>query len=172
MRAFKLGIAVGAATVAAALPATALAQAVVPPGNSAANQYTETAPSAGGDRVPPTGRPPSPAKALGAKTADQLNEYGPTGQAAAALAAAGAPRQIASDGGGNNGNRGSSESQASPSAGERKSGPAGSSGFGQVLNQATGLSSTGRSSLLLLLAIAGTFLWSIAYLWRRRGRAV
>jgi hypothetical protein len=165
MRSLKFGVAVGAVTIAAVLPATAPAQAVVPPGNSAANQYTETAPSAGGDRVPPGGRPPSPAKALGAPTADRLNGLGATGRATAALAAAGAPPEIR-----HADNDGSGRSVLTP-AEEGGAGPEGSSGFGRVLGQATGLSSTSRSGLLVL-AIIATCLWSVAYLWRRRGRAV
>lgn len=175
MRAFKPGIAIVAVTVAVALPATALAEGVVPPGNSAANQYTETAPSAGGEQLPPGGHstPPTPAKALGAKAADQLDRLGPVGRAAAVLAAAGAPRQIGSDREGRAGNGGRGRDQASPPARDRPGAdPAGSSGFGQILGQATGLSSGGGSSLLLVLAIAATCLWAAAYVWRHRGRAV
>ena len=178
MRAFKLGIAVGAVTVAVALPvavpAGAQAEAVVPPGNSAANQYTETAPGAGGEQLPPGGHTPSPVKTLGTGTAEKLDELGPAGRATAALAAAGAPRRSGRDSDGIHGN---GEKSGSGGAGEGRggkgdTGPAGSSGLGRVLGQATGLSSAGSQSGLLLLAFLATGLWSIVYLWRRRGRAV
>jgi hypothetical protein len=175
MRSFKLGIAAGAVMVAAALPATAPAQpqAIVPPGNSAANQYTETAPSAGGEQLPPggsspggnspAGHSPSPTQALGAPTANRLEELGPAGRATAALAAAGAPARGRRQSGGGPGSR---ARPTSPPPAD----PAGSSGLGQVLGQATGLSPASQSSLPLLLAIVATVVWSFAYRRRRRGR--
>ena len=173
MRALKLGIAAGIVTIAMALPATALAQAIVPPGNSAANQYTETAPSAGGDQLPPGGssrggHSPSPAKTLGAATADRLEELGPAGRATAALAAVGAPAPSQRQG---SGGAGSGDGGATAPALVSIGDPDGSSGLGQVLGQATGLSSASQSSLPLLLALAVTVVWAAAYLRRRRGRA-
>ena len=173
MRVFKLGIAAGVATVALALPATAPAQAIVPPGNSAANQYTETAPSAGGEQLPPggnspDGHSPSPAKALGAPTVGRLDELGPTGRATAALAAAGAPTHSQRQGKSGAGSGGGSTSAPATAS---TADPDGSSGLGQILGQATGLSSASNSSLPLLLALAATVVWAATYLRRRRGRA-
>lgn len=48
--------------------------------------------------------------------------------------------------------------------------PAGSSGLGEVLAQATGSSSTGQLGALLPLLVLATILWSLAYLWRQRQR--
>jgi hypothetical protein len=173
MRAFKLGIAAGVATVALALPASAPAEAIVPPGNSAANQYTETAPSAGGEQLPPggnspKGHSPSPTKALGAPTADRLEELGPAGRATAALAAAGAPARSERQG-----KTGAVAEQTGlvPVPAASTGDPDGSSGLGQVLGQATGISEASNSSLPLLLALAATVLWAATYLRRRRGRA-
>jgi hypothetical protein len=173
MRVFKLGVAAGVAMVALVLPATALSQAIVPPGNSAANQYTETAPSAGGEQLPPggnspQGHSPSPTKALGAPTADRLDELGPAGRATAALAAAGAPARSQRQG-----KAGTVAEQTGlvPAPTSSTGDPDGSSGLGQVLGQATGLSSASNSSLPLLLALAATVLWAATYLRRRRGQA-
>lgn len=60
---------------------------MVPPGNSAVNQYTETYPTAkGGAPASETGER-SPAESLGARNADKLEGLGPEGRAAAELAA-------------------------------------------------------------------------------------
>ncbi len=171
MRAFRIGIGIAAVLATMALPSAALARAVVPPGNSAANQYTETAPSAGGEELPPGGHGQTPVKALGAKTAERIEALGPAGRATAVLAASGVPLQGGGkaqagrrSGPGSRSDQGQGESQG----GETVSG--GSSGLGQVLSEATGASGGGQSGLLLV-AVVGTGIWSIAYVWRRRGRA-
>ncbi|HEU4736290.1 MAG TPA: hypothetical protein VFS48_04595, partial [Solirubrobacterales bacterium] len=47
--------------------------------------------------------------------------------------------------------------------------PDGSSGFGEVLAEATG-SSSGETGLLLPLTILATAAWALAFLWRQRNR--
>ena len=78
-----------------AFPVAALAQEeLIPPGNSAVNQYTESLPTPGGDRNTESGgktRRPSPDKALGAGNARRLEQHGADGRAAAEAAAETAP---------------------------------------------------------------------------------
>jgi hypothetical protein len=78
-----------------AVPAIAVAEEeVIPPGNSAVNQYTEALPTPGGHRntEKQTGKKHrSPGQALGQRNADRLESKGSDGRAAAAAAAATAP---------------------------------------------------------------------------------
>ncbi len=46
--------------------------------------------------------------------------------------------------------------------------PSGSSGLGSAVGEATGFSSSGQSSALLILVIIATILLSLGYLWRHR----
>jgi hypothetical protein len=194
-----------AAMAIAALSATPAAaagveEAVVPPSNSAATQYTETFPTSGGDKK--TDQKPShrsPAKVLGTHNAQKLAKQGPEGQAAAEAAAATAPHSIApspaahaqttqsnggggqgggtghSGGGGGNGGA-SAQQHGSDVANDGEavrppaSEPTGSSGVGAAIGEATGLPSTGPSGPLLPLVILATVLWALAYLWRQRRR--
>ena len=185
-----------AALFATPAAAATVEEAVVPPSNSAATQYTETFPTTGGDKK--TDQKPkhrSPAKVLGTHNAKKLEKQGPEGQAAAAAAAATAPTSIAtqppahphsthSNGGGGqgggaggsdgNGGAGNSQQPGSEAGGGTETvrppaaEPAGSSGIGTTIGQATGLSSTGGSGPLLPLVILATVLWSLAYFWRHR----
>jgi hypothetical protein len=111
-------MAIGAAAVFAftAVPEAAGAETVVPPGNSAATQYTETFPTpsgnaevnspiSGGGRGghhPSNGGGRSPEKVLGSDTAHQLEEHGQDGQSVATLATEAAP-QTTGEGGGSGG---------------------------------------------------------------------
>lgn len=141
------------------LAGPAAAQGVVPPGNSAVNQYTETYPTPeGGAPASDTGER-SPTQSLGARNARKLEGLGPEGQAAAELAAATAP---APKHGKTTGGKGAREVAAGQ--------PGGSSGLGEVLGQATGASSSGQLGLLLPLAILAAVAGSLAFLWRRRRR--
>lgn len=176
-----------------AVPAAAagVEEAVVPPSNSAATQYTETFPTLGGDKK--TDKDPnqrSPSKVLGSQNTRKLEQHGPEGQAAAEAAAATAPSTVetdtttSSDGSAGKNSKGGSGSNgtgrqadttaigqaiavdgtAPPPAAQ----PAGSSGIGSAIEQATGLSTSGQSGALLPLVIIATILCSIAYLWRQR----
>lgn len=148
-----------AVTVIASFPPGALAQRVVPPGNSAANQYTETFPTPGGSGLVTGGSHRSPAEILGARNARRLEALGAEGQAAAALAAATAPIRRTAGGQSGSGNDGAK-------AGE----PAGSSGLGEVIVHATGLSSTGQTGLLLPLVLVAAVVGSLVFLWRQKRR--
>lgn len=145
-------------SAAVALPSTATAQRVVPPGNSAVNQYTETYPTAGGGATTNETSGSSPAKALGKRNARELEALGEEGQEAAALAAATAPAPVST------GNGGASKA----GGGSNLDQPSGSSGLSEVLGQATGTSSDGRMGLLLPTIILVTVVLSAVYAWRRR----
>lgn len=86
-----------------ALPASAMgeeeAASVVPPENSAATQYTEALPTAGGDKeAHGDGRKPSPAKVLGAENAKRLESHGKEGREVAQIVAETAPAPAQSAG--------------------------------------------------------------------------
>ena len=94
MRLHILKIALATAlTVALVVPAHSLAEYYVPPENSAANQYTESFPGAGGEKGG-KGKKATPADTLGARNAERLEERGPAGKAAAEMAAETAPSQL------------------------------------------------------------------------------
>lgn len=151
----RLALATGLTLGCACFSATAMAQRVVPPGNSAANQYTETYPTAGGGAEGTGGGGRSPAAALGSRNAARLEALGAQGRAAAALAAATAP--------------GSHAVEGRRARGSVLAEPGGSSGLGEAVGAATG-TSQGLPGLLLPLAIGAAALGSLAFLWRRRRR--
>jgi opacity protein-like surface antigen len=192
-----LSLAAIAALFATPVAAAAAEEEVVPPGNSAAAQYTEAFPTSGGDKkTDETTHHRSPSKVLGSHNTKKLETQGPEGKAAAEAAAATAPASVAStpsantpssqanSGGGHNsgggggpskdGNGGESAPQqagdtaGSPATVHHPPVPAGSSGLGAAIGQATGLSTTAGSGPLLPLVILATVLWSLAYLWRQR----
>jgi hypothetical protein len=193
MRALKTAFGLLAATVAAsALPAVAPAQELIPPGNSAVNQYTETIPTPRGNRNAEgkgKERRKSPEKTLGARNVQRLEEHGSDGRAAAALATDTAPSTSVTEaddeaeaagggprGGGNDGDSaGIASGKPVDRTPARHTGPAaeipdGSSGFGEVIGEATGSSSSGQLGLLLPLLIVAIAIWSVAYLMRHRRR--
>jgi hypothetical protein len=143
-----------------ALPSAAPAQSVVPPGNSAANQYTETFPTPRGPAATKKRgkqRDRSPAEALGRSKARQLASEGPQGRELAAVVAATAPA-VAKSGG------------APREAGSisRADALGDSSGLGEVVAQATGSSDSGGLGIALPLLILAAFVGFAVYLWRRR----
>lgn len=177
MNAPRTSLGVLAATVVFALPAAAPGQPV-PPGNSAATQYTEAFPAAGGPQNAeqgPKGNRHRPAQVLGSRNARRLESRGVTGREAAALAAETAPNRAtaagsAGVGGGGrsangspagNGLRGQVSDEPTDSSG-------GGSGLGEAIRQASGSSSSDGTGLLLPLAIVGAIVWSFAYLMRQR----
>jgi hypothetical protein len=192
-------------------PSAALAgTAVVPPGNSAANQYTETFPTTGGNTEAKKGKHKvTPAEAIGSGPAKKLDSQGKQGHEAAAVIAATSPPPASgagsedsdegsgsvtggagSNGGGGSGHGGGSEGagQGQGAGGNDSTGagggaaqnvnvvdstveePGGSSGFGEVLGQATGSTSSGGTGLLLPLAILATAIWAVVFLLRRKRR--
>jgi cobalamin biosynthesis Mg chelatase CobN len=173
MRKFQaqLGFIVAAAILA--LPSAALAQRVVPPGNSAANQYTETFPTAKGPaatRKRGKQRHRSPAEALGPRKARRLASEGPQGRELAAVVAATAPSAAQPGGARGAGSEPGSHSGSDPRSGSVSRGDAvdDSSGLGEVVSQATGSSDTGGMGIALPLLILAAFVASAVYLWRRR----
>lgn len=192
-----LAIAAVSAVAALALPSAAAAEYYVPPANSAANQYTESFPGAGGESGGKR-KGATPGTALGAGNAKKLEAKGPAGKAAAEIAAETAPPQLVdhgssggegtgkSGGNGQTGGKGDGQSEAESSSGAPGTGgsnggpsgggkggqanvdqPQGSSGFGQVLGQATGVND-GNLGLWLPLAIVLTLIGSVAYWVRTR----
>src|SRR5262245_36077228 len=94
IKALRFGLLGSAAAVAIfAFPAVSNAEYFVPPGNSAVNQYTESVPTAGGQKDVGKGQKQTkPAKVLGEDNAKRLEEQGEQGREAAEVAAATAPR--------------------------------------------------------------------------------
>jgi hypothetical protein len=193
MNAIRPAISALAVSAVLAAPTAAAAGEVVPPGNSAATQYTEAIPTAGGPRRTGSGRgrERSPARVLGARSARELDSRGPAGRAVAEIAAETAPAVVAEQpGAGEGSGSGPSSSgraderraapaqspraQAAPSparqAARQAPLPGGSSGVGAVLAKATGASSSGGTGLLLPLALAATLAWAAAYILRRGRR--
>jgi hypothetical protein len=159
------------ATVALlAVPSAAAAQPLVPPGNSAVNQYTETFPTAkGAAKTKKRGKQAhsSPAKVLGSDNARRLQAKGPVGREVAAVVAATAPpaSDVTQSGRAPRADSGAGEVEPT---GE---GPSGSSGFGEVISRATGSSDSGDLGVVLPLLILGAFVCSAVYLWRQRRQA-
>lgn len=172
---------------ALALPTAASAEYYIPPGNSGANQYTEALPGAGGDKGGKS-KGVTPGEALGKGNAKRLEEKGPAGEAAAQLAADTAPavevaREQEQQSGGDDkqsggtgtgdrsmGSDGDTEGPDAAGGGVENvtvSQPAGTSGVGAVLGEATG-ASDGNLGLWLPLAIVATVLGSILYRIRLR----
>ena len=197
MKALRTGI-LGTVTAVAifAFPSVSNAEYFIPPGNSAANQYTESVPTAGGHRdVQKEGKSkPSPAKVLGKDNAKRLQDQGEQGRKAAAVAAATAPSPVvtestesegegaAAGGAGDDGNGGGGQGgsigaghPANPvGAGngtpQGRGGAAevsGSSGLGEVLGQATG-SSSGQMGLLLPLLLIAALVWAVLAFRKQR----
>jgi hypothetical protein len=182
------------ALLATAAPAGAAEDApLVPPGNSAVNQYTEAFPTAGGERDANNrkGKRPSSEKVIGERNTAKLRKQGPEGEAVADLTAETAPAPPADEdvvveegaaappgsAGGGSGN-GSGESQAGSGASDGGGSggtasvvvaePEGSSGLGEVIARATGSSSGDGMGLFLPLLILATILWAFAYLARQK----
>lgn len=201
MKARKTAIVFFVAALLPALPQAALgaeAESVVPPENSAATQYTEALPTAGGDKqAGGGGKKPTPAKVLGAKNAKELESHGQAGREVARVAAETAPPSAApaeaapasTPGDGGDDNRSSGTGSATPGDGDSGGAagqpkrpeappsqaakestelPSGSSGLGEILAEATGSSSSGGLGALLPLAILAAIAWSLAFLWRQR----
>ncbi len=179
----------------AVLPATAPAASLVPPGNSAANQYTETFPTSGGNAEAKGKGKVTAGDVLGTGNAEKLDSQGKQGREAAAVVAATAPPPLASGEGGEggsesgagkgNGGDGSAgggqanDATGGASAGGNGAGAGsfaaaddenGSSGFSEVLGQATGSTSSGGTGLLLPLVVLASVIWALAFFLRRRRR--
>lgn len=126
-----------ALTVALVVPAHSLAEYYVPPENSAANQYTESFPGAGGEKGG-KGKKATPADTLGARNAERLEERGPAGKAAAEMAAETAPTQPPTSDATGNGGSGGDTGAAGTGAGTGTGGGTGGSGSGGTAAGANG----------------------------------
>jgi len=171
-------------------------EGLVPPSNSAVNQYTEAVPTGGGEKNlegSSGNRASSPERVLGADNAKKLERRGAAGKAAAAVAAETAPQPAAAPTaeqtppagndqadrpGRSSDDRDDSSTGApvdgkQPPSGAPPSEPAGAaevsggSGFGEVLAQATGSASSGEMGLWLPLLILATLVWAGVYGARR-----
>jgi hypothetical protein len=172
-------------------PPAAIGAPIVPPGNSAVNQYTQTIPTSRGNKEVRQKGHRSPSKTLGKNASQKLQKQGRDGREAAELAAAGTPAGAAgggsgSGGGGSAGNGGANGSNGFPQGGGAQGGAGsqglgtagatkavadaddGKSGFSQVIGEVTGTSSSGDLGLLLPLAILAAAVWCGAYFWRHR----
>lgn len=177
------------------LPGAAPGASLVPPGNSAANQYTETFPTAGGNAEAKGKGKATPGDVLGTGNAKKLDSKGREGREAAAVVTATAPPPAtgspAGGAGGTGGSGAGGDTQAGggsgggqPNGGGAASGGGsqavpgnataadseGSSGLGEVLGQATGSSSSGGIGLLLPLIVLASVVWAVAFFLRRRRR--
>jgi len=193
MKTTKSTLALAAALAASlALPSAAAAEFLVPPDNSAVNQYTESLPTPRGSRDSEQSegkRRPSPSEALGKRNARRLERQGEDGRAVAAFAAATEPSadgtEPAEDEGGSGAGAGRGDGESGSAGGAPASGgsngdtatakrtevaePNGSSAIAEVVGEATGTSS-GRLGLLLPLLIVATSIWAGAYALRHRQR--
>jgi hypothetical protein len=168
-----------------ALPAAATAEYLVPPGNSAATQYTEALPTSGGNRDAERQdkkQARTPSEVLGPRDARQLEDQGETGRETAEFVAETAPgggttpqQDTTGSGEGSGGpeadGNGTAEEDgtAGAGAGNDGEGPSGSSGIGEVAAQATG-SPSGQLGVLLPLAIVGAAAWALLFALRQRNR--
>jgi hypothetical protein len=172
-------------------PPVAAAEYLVPPGNSAVTQYTESYPTAGGDKDSEKASEddPSPERALGKRNAKRLEEQGEDGVVVAEVAAETAPSPSvatppppapADEGEKRSDAEQPDRSRAEPEpevvvsggSGGAGGGESGSSGLIEVFGQATGSSASGQMGLLLPLAILGSLAWALAFLWRHRHRSM
>ncbi len=151
---------------ALALPGGAVASYTVPPGNSAATQYTEAFPTGGGNAALGRHRPHKPKQVLGRTKLHHLDAQGPAGEAVAALTASTAPQVVSA--GGVSGGRGSGKTAGSGPLSQQRLKPVElPSALGEVSGQATGLFA-GASGALVPLALLAAALWAVAYVWRSR----
>jgi len=174
MKAPRIGLTLLPLIAMLAIPVHAPAAYLVPPENSAATQYTEAYPTAGGNRnIEATERRNrSPEEVLGGDKARKLESQGPAGEAAAELAAATAPiaAGVSSPASGDRRDGGADGAAGAEPGRDAAAASEGSSPLGEVIGEATGSSSDGGMGLLLPLAIVAAIVWAMAYLWRDRKR--
>jgi hypothetical protein len=156
-------------------------EALVPPDNSAVNQYTEAFPTARGgkdvEQAVRRGRHSVRADSLGTRHKRRLEAKGPDGVAAAVVAdltapgAPSAPEGQQVDEGSPSDERGAEGDAGEVAAAPPSSGPpSGGSGLSELISQATGSNASG-ASWLLPLALLATIFWAGWFSWRRRQEA-
>ena len=153
-----------AAIVLAVPPAASSGQRLVPPGNSAVNQYTETIPAGGGNATAGS-RPHRTAKdVIGPRKTRRLEAAGPAGGEVADIVAATAPPTLSSK---------PAPEKAQPERAPMtpRSAPHGDgSGLDTVIAEATGSSDSGELGLLLPLLIVCAVVGSATYVVVQRRR--
>lgn len=180
----RIPAALATALVLLALPAAAGAEDYyVPSGNSAVNQYSESFPTAGGEKGSGDGGGKAkPQKSIGAKNVEQLEAQGPAGAATAELAeetaptptvtetSAPAPEKSAphhahKDQSAKHANNQAppKHHQATPVATSGGADASSSSGFGEVVSKAFGLSQPGDLGALLPLVLLASLAGAVAY---------
>jgi hypothetical protein len=188
--------------VACAIPATAAAGEIVPPGNSAVNQYTETFPTSEGEEQSSLEKKKgvTPNEVLGAGNTKKLDDKGTAGKAVAQFTAETAPSTSADSGGdestkgdagngkgddggkgkGKQPNSGGKDQNGGPEEGESSASPGSAgSGSGPSGSSAVGeiaSQATGTASdsigLWLPLILIAVVVWSGFYVWRNRQQRV
>lgn len=180
-------------------PSTAAAEYLVPPGSSAANQYTEALPTASGARDTSKGDAPhhrSPTQVLGHKHAARLEAQGHAGREAAEFAAETAPAgavseladsrqsvekttthvrgqegegRVRGEGQPDGGRPAESTKGSKPTAASAQASSGDADGISEILGQATG-GSSGNLGPLFPLAVLGTVIWALWFGLRSRRR--
>jgi hypothetical protein len=153
-----LRTAIPVATIVALMASAPLAAAeeVVPPGNSAATQYTETYPTAGGEAKENgeiNGGHQKPSQVLGQQNAKALKDKGAEGEAVAELAAETAPAPVhtgagaeSGEGEGQNGRSGGSHPHQGGSAGGSGGHSGGGGGGGEQAGGGAGNAGPSRET--------------------------
>lgn len=172
------------ALLAVLVPTAGASAARVPPGNSAATQYSETVPGAGGEEgsretgKSSTGQEGSGGKStVSGQTATEFEELGPEGEAALNFANSSGtgPQAAGGDGGKDPGDKEGGVVETgpgdfgTPGGAELSAESSGSSGVGEVLGGAVGTSGGGLGFLQPLI-LATILVAGSAYVLRRRGR--
>jgi hypothetical protein len=198
MNFMRNAIGIASLVALAAFSPAASAETVIPPGNSAATQYTEAFPTSGGEadvNKEINSSHLEPSKVLGKHKTRALESQGNDGREVAIITAVTGPgtvepEQPAEGAGGahhakpkpapaqGNGQPADQSQDSQGNGGQAGpndpsvtvSQPSGSSGLGEILGQATGTSS-GELGLLLPLILIGTVVVSLTYGWRQRRAA-
>lgn len=146
--------------------------AVAPPGNSAVDQYRETLPAPGGNRLTGKGRERSPERVIGAQNTKKLEQYGEDGEAVVDLVAETAPGGVTAvvvEGArSGRGKQGGSKASGPGSVAGIDNEPT-SSALAEVAGQATGVDGSGGIGWLLPLVVVLALVGAVAYALGRRG---
>ena len=158
MKVLSTSLGLVAAVALSLSPAPATAQRLVPPGNSAVNQYTETIPTGGGDAQTGQVVRRTAKDVIGPRKTQRLEASSPAGGEVADIVAATAPPTLSVK-----------PAKHAPKAGPP---PGDRSGLGRVIAEATGSSDTGELGALLPLLLLCALLGSATYyaLQLRRAR--
>jgi hypothetical protein len=165
MKKLKTAIAMTVFAALMAIPSQAAAENIVPPGNSAATQYTEVFPTAGGNAAIKNGsigggKKGAAEKTLGQATTKALEEHGSEGRAVVELASEGAPAPSpAPEGGeggasGASGNGGSGEESKGTAAGGASTGQGGGGSGGAGGSHSGGAKAGGQPAASIPAATA------------------